>query len=118
MNSYELSRNFYDWAFENPEKIKPNHAALYFFAIEHCNRLAWKEKFGFQFTNLNGNYISYSYSGDFSNLEIAYLELYKWLAENTKLKIANKPSIEIYKKFPPYYSPKDSEMDILIPIQS
>jgi hypothetical protein len=45
-NSYELSRNWFDWCFENPEKIRPNHTALYFFAIEHCNRLGWKEKFG------------------------------------------------------------------------
>lgn len=47
MNSYELSRNWFDWSFENPEKINPNHTAIYFFAIEHCNRLGWKEKFGF-----------------------------------------------------------------------
>lgn len=47
MNSYDLSRNFWNWAFENPEKVSPNHAAIYFFAIEHCNRLGWKEKFGF-----------------------------------------------------------------------
>lgn len=47
MNSYELSRKFYDWCFDNPEKISPNHAAIYFFAIEHCNRLGWKQKFGF-----------------------------------------------------------------------
>jgi len=46
MNSYELSRKWFDWCFENPEKIKPNHTALYFFAVEHCNRLGWKEKFG------------------------------------------------------------------------
>ena len=46
MNSYELSRNWFDFCFENPEKIKPNHTALFFFAIEHCNRLGWKEKFG------------------------------------------------------------------------
>jgi hypothetical protein len=46
MNSYELSRSFTDWAFENPEKIKPIHYAIYFFAIEHCNRLGWKTKFG------------------------------------------------------------------------
>lgn len=46
MNSYELSRIWFDWCFENPEKISPNHSALYFFAIEHCNRLAWKPKFG------------------------------------------------------------------------
>ena len=46
MNSYELSRNFCDWAFEHPDKIKPIHYAIYFFAIEHCNRLGWKDKFG------------------------------------------------------------------------
>lgn len=47
INSYELSRKWFDWSFENPEKISPNHAAIYFFAIEHCNRLGWRNKFGF-----------------------------------------------------------------------
>lgn len=47
MNGYELSRIWFDWCFENPEKISPNHSALYFFAIEHCNRLGWRKKFGF-----------------------------------------------------------------------
>lgn len=47
MNGYELSRNWFDWCFENPEKINPNHSAIFFFAIEHCNRLGWKTKFGF-----------------------------------------------------------------------
>jgi len=47
MNGYELSRNWWDFCFENPEKINPNHSAIYFFAIEHCNRLGWKSKFGF-----------------------------------------------------------------------
>lgn len=46
INHYILSRTFFDFAFENPEKIRPNHIALYFFAIEHCNRLGWKSKFG------------------------------------------------------------------------
>jgi len=46
MNSYELSRAFFDWSFENPEKVTPTHVAMYFFIIEHCNRLGWKEKFG------------------------------------------------------------------------
>lgn len=46
MNSYDLSRKFVDFSFENPSKIKPNHYALYFFAIEHCNRLGWKKEFG------------------------------------------------------------------------
>lgn len=46
MNSYELSRKWFDYSFENPERIKPVHTSIYFFAIEHCNRLGWKEKFG------------------------------------------------------------------------
>jgi len=47
MNTFDLSRNFTNWAFDNPEKVHPNHYAIYFFAIEHCNRLGGKEKFGF-----------------------------------------------------------------------
>ncbi len=46
MNIYTLLRNWFNFSFENPEKINPNHTALYVFAIEHCNRLGWKEKFG------------------------------------------------------------------------
>jgi hypothetical protein len=47
MNGYELSHNWFDFCFENPEKINPSHTAIYFFAIEHCNRMGWKTKFGF-----------------------------------------------------------------------
>lgn len=47
MDIYSLSRGWFDWSFENPEKVSPNHTAIFFFAIEHCNRLGWKEKFGF-----------------------------------------------------------------------
>jgi hypothetical protein len=46
MDYFKLTRAFWDFAFENPEKIKPNHCALYLFIIEHCNRLGWKKKFG------------------------------------------------------------------------
>ena len=46
MNGYELSRNWFDWAFENPELINPNHTAIYFYVIDQCNRLGWKDKFG------------------------------------------------------------------------
>ena len=49
-NGYELSRKWFDFCFENPDKIRPNHTAMYFFAIEHCNRLGWKQKFGFPTT--------------------------------------------------------------------
>lgn len=47
MDWYTLSRQWFDWSFENPEKVSPNHSALYFFAIEHCNRLWWRKKFWF-----------------------------------------------------------------------
>ncbi len=46
LDYYTLMRNFWDFAFENPEVIKPNHCALYAFTVEHCNRLGWKQKFG------------------------------------------------------------------------
>lgn len=47
MNSYELSRAIFDYSFENPTVLKPNHFAIYFFAVEQCNRLGWKKQFGF-----------------------------------------------------------------------
>jgi hypothetical protein len=43
---YELSRNWFDFCFENTDLITPTHTAVYFFCIEHCNRLGWKSKFG------------------------------------------------------------------------
>lgn len=46
MSGYDLSRIWFNWCFENPNRITPNHHALYFFCIEHCNRLGWKDKFG------------------------------------------------------------------------
>ena len=46
LTGYELSRQWFDFSFENPDIIKPIHTAIYFFACEHCNRLGGKEKFG------------------------------------------------------------------------
>jgi len=46
MNSYELSRKWFDWCFDNASKIKPIHTALFFFIMEHNNRLGWKKEFG------------------------------------------------------------------------
>lgn len=50
LNGYDLSRSWFNFCFENPEIIKPNHTAVLFFAIEQCNRLGWKLKFGFPTT--------------------------------------------------------------------
>lgn len=46
LNGYDLSRDWFDFCFENTGTITPTHTALYFFIIEHCNRLGWKEVFG------------------------------------------------------------------------
>lgn len=47
MNGYQLSRAWFDFCFEKTSKINSHHTALFFFAIEHCNRLGWKKEFGF-----------------------------------------------------------------------
>lgn len=46
MDYFSLTRSFWDFAFNNPDKIKTNHIALYLYTVEHCNRLNWKDKFG------------------------------------------------------------------------
>jgi len=30
ITGYELSRNWFDWCYGNPEKISPTHTAMYF----------------------------------------------------------------------------------------
>jgi hypothetical protein len=50
MNVFALSRRWFDFCFQNPEKVRPSHTAIYFFAIEHCNRMGWKRKYGFPTT--------------------------------------------------------------------
>lgn len=46
ISGYELSRKWFDFTFENTSIISPAHTALYFFIIEHNNRLGWKKEFG------------------------------------------------------------------------
>ncbi len=46
LNGYDLSRDWFDWCFENTDLITPTHTAMYFFIIEHWNRLGQKQKFG------------------------------------------------------------------------
>ena len=46
MNSYILSRQWFDFAYENPSKVKPVHGSLYFWLIELANRLGWPSEFG------------------------------------------------------------------------
>lgn len=46
LTQYDLTRQFWNFTFANPELVKPTHIAIYFFAVEHCNRLGWNEKFG------------------------------------------------------------------------
>ena len=45
MNGYELTNMWYDFAADNPEKIKVKHHALFNYCVHLCNKLGWKEKF-------------------------------------------------------------------------
>lgn len=44
MNGYELSRNFFDWAFENPDINTPTHTATYMWIIDKWNRSGQVQK--------------------------------------------------------------------------
>ena len=44
-NWYNLSRNWFDFAFENPDKVNCNHTALYFYIVDKWNRFWQKERF-------------------------------------------------------------------------
>jgi hypothetical protein len=45
-NGYTLSKQWFDFAKENPESVKPIHAALYFWIVALDNKLRWPEVFG------------------------------------------------------------------------
>lgn len=46
MTGYELSRAWFNWAFENSNLINANHGMLFMWIIEKKNRLGGAEKFG------------------------------------------------------------------------
>lgn len=46
INGYQLSRDYFNWAFEHPSENNPTMTALYFFLVEVNNRLGWKREFG------------------------------------------------------------------------
>ncbi len=45
-NGYTLSRQWFDFVFQSSKMVTPIHTALYFWIIDLCNRLAWKDVFG------------------------------------------------------------------------
>jgi len=46
MNGYELSRAWFDWCFDNPDKYSSHHTALFLWICDKWNRLGQKQKFG------------------------------------------------------------------------
>lgn len=45
LNGYQLSRAWFDFCFENQDKVNPTHTAMYLWFIELNNRMGWVEKF-------------------------------------------------------------------------
>lgn len=46
MSGYELSRQWFTYCLDNPDRVKPIHTALYFWIVETFNRFDWKSKVG------------------------------------------------------------------------
>jgi hypothetical protein len=46
MNGYNLTRNWFNYKFENPEKVKAIHTDFYFYLVDQWNRLGQKPSFG------------------------------------------------------------------------
>lgn len=46
LKGYELSKAWFDFAFENPGKVRPAHASLYFYIVDLWNRLGQSKEFG------------------------------------------------------------------------
>jgi len=45
MSGYKLTRDWYNWVSDNPEKGNVNNGALYLYIVELCNKLGWPDKF-------------------------------------------------------------------------
>lgn len=45
MNGYELTRKWFDFAFENQGLVNPNHTAMYLWFVELNNRMGWVKNF-------------------------------------------------------------------------
>lgn len=43
---YDFIRDWFDFSFENPDKVTPTHTAMYCWFVELNNRMGWTEKFG------------------------------------------------------------------------
>lgn len=46
LSGYDLMRKWFDFAFENQEKVCPTHTAMFSWFVELNNRMGWAEKFG------------------------------------------------------------------------
>lgn len=72
MNGYQLTRQWFDFAYSNNE-VKPQHTALYCWCVELNNRLQWKESFGLptdeacEYTGIGNRNTFYSAFNDLKN---------------------------------------------------
>jgi hypothetical protein len=46
VSGYELTRAWFDFAFENQDILCPSHTAMFLWFVELNNRMGWAEKFG------------------------------------------------------------------------
>jgi hypothetical protein len=46
MNGYQLTRQWFEWRFNNPGKLSAGHAELYFYIVDRWNYFGQKSEFG------------------------------------------------------------------------
>lgn len=73
MTGYELTRNCFNHAFENPD-MTPHHIALYLWIVERANRSGWKE-----FIDLPTDFsMEATKIGSYKTYKKCLLDLQKW----------------------------------------
>lgn len=81
MNGYNLTRNWYNFKFENQDKCRHIHSDLYFYIIDQWNRLGQKKQFGLPTSKTMdaigcGSYNTYKKTFD-ELVEFGFVELVK-----------------------------------------
>lgn len=81
---------------------------------EYTNLLSVPSKMNI--ARVSGTYLKFPFDGPFSGLEFFYPQIYRSLLATKNIQVSNKPVIELYSKFPPFFSPNQYQTDVFIPV--
>lgn len=114
VNVFKISREWFDWCFNNPELVKPAHGSLYFFAIDQNNRFGWKEKFGLpalhamEATGIKSKNTYYKAFNDL--VDWNFIKLIKKSTNQNSANVISIPAVQRFKSAPK--KPLNSALDL------